>query len=79
VPPHYLIINIALYVSNVKLKIFFVDCKTGSILMKKEIVSPNPSTFKTYYSDPYYCILYGRAKLLLLDVRQIINGSGNDF
>jgi hypothetical protein len=40
--------------------------------LKKEITSPNTSSFKTYFYDPYFCIIYSRAKLLVLDVRQIL-------
>lgn len=47
--------------------------------MKKEIISPNPTNFKTYFTDPFFCILYGRAKLLLLDIRSIIQGHPTDF
>jgi hypothetical protein len=72
-------ITIAMCITNVRLKVFFVDCKSGTFLIKKEIVSPNSSSFKTYFSDPYFCILYGRAKLLLLDIRQVIASTSDDF
>ena len=45
--------------------------------MRKDLISPNPSQFKTYYNDPFFCILYGRAKLILIDVVKIIQGYPN--
>ena len=72
-------ITIALYVTTVRLRVILIDCKVGEILMKKDLVSPNPSQFKTYFNDPYYCILYGRAKLLLIDIKQVIEGYPQDF
>jgi hypothetical protein len=65
-------ITIGHFVANVKIKVIFVDCLNGSILLKKEIMSPNSSSFKTYFNDPYFCIIYSRAKLLVMDVRQIL-------
>ena len=47
--------------------------------MKKELICPNPSSFKTYFAEPYFCILYGRAKMLLLDVRAVLLGHPQDF
>eukprot|EP00347_Sterkiella_histriomuscorum_P006930 403350890 len=79
ISPHYLVITMALFVTTVRARIIFVDCQTGEIILKKEIISPNPSQFKCYYQDPYFCILYGRAKLILIDFTRIIQGYQEDF
>lgn len=72
VPPHYLVVTIALYLSTVRLKVLLYDCSQAEVLVKKELISPNPSVFKTFFSDPFFCILYGRAKMLLVDIRAVI-------
>ncbi|CDW72823.1 UNKNOWN [Stylonychia lemnae] len=79
IAPCYLMITMALYVTTVRLRVILINCQNGEILMKKDLVSPNPSQFKTYYNDPYFCILYGRAKLLLIDVSKAILGQQLDF
>jgi hypothetical protein len=68
-------ITIALNVSNVRIRLVLIDCAQGKIVMKKDVVSPNPSTFKTYFSEPYFCLIYSRSKLLLLDIRSLLTGS----
>ena len=65
-------ITMVLELTTVRLKVILVDCNEGEVIMKKELISPNPSSFKTYFTDPYFCILYGRAKMLLMNVRAIL-------
>lgn len=72
IPPHYSMVTIALYLSTVRLKVLLFNCQKGEIVLTKELISPNPSVFKTFFTDPFFCILYGRAKMLLVDVRAVI-------
>lgn len=74
-----MVVTMALHVANVKLKVVLVDCQNGQVIFVKDVTSPNPSQFKTYFSNPFFCILYGRAKLLLLDIREVVQGKSQEF
>ena len=40
------------------------------IIMRKEVSIPMISQFKTYFSEPFFCIMLSKAKLLVLNLRQ---------
>ncbi|CDW88992.1 UNKNOWN [Stylonychia lemnae] len=69
---HFLMITVSLHITTIKIRNILVDSRIGQIISKKDQLSPNPSGFKCYYSQPYFCMLFNMAKLLVVDIQEII-------
>ena len=65
-------IIMATSIHSITVKVLIIDLKLRENVLERQLTLPFTASFKTYYSEPYLGILFGRAKLLLLNIRHAL-------
>jgi len=73
--PCYIGVVIGACLQTMRVKFLLIDMHIQQIVFTKEFTLPFSSAYKIYFQEPYLCVLLGKARLMVLNVRDALSAA----